>query len=144
MPLFAHFEGRADQGERRRSTRRMLTLGVGTTGDAVTISDISLTGMLLKTSSAMLVGASFEVELPNIGSVRSVVVWNSGEFYGCEFDEPISAATVSAALLQSAPASEQAGPTGKPDPVAELKALNSEVEQLSSKLVRAIERLGRT
>jgi hypothetical protein len=91
----------------------------------------------------MLVGATFEIELPNYGNMRSVVVWNSGEYYGCEFDEPISPATVSAALLQSAPLPESAdSPNG--DPVAELRELNSEMEQLASKLVTAIERLART
>jgi hypothetical protein len=144
MPLFAHFEGRSQEGERRRAPRRALTLGAGAAADAVTICDISLTGMLLQTSNAMLVGASFEVELPHVGSVGAVVVWNSGAFYGCEFEQPISPATVSAALLQSAPLSKLEGTFAGSDPVAELRALNDEMEQLSTKLVRAIERLART
>jgi hypothetical protein len=62
MPVIAHFEDLAQVGERRRSVRRTLLLGVGAGGEFVTIRDISLTGMLLETSAAMLVGATFEVE----------------------------------------------------------------------------------
>ena len=86
MPLFAHFEDLAEEGERRRSVRRALKLGAASGGESLTIRDISLTGMLLETTTPMLVGASFQVELPHAGTVAALVVWNSGEFYGCEFD----------------------------------------------------------
>jgi hypothetical protein len=141
MPLFAHFEDRSPEQERRRSVRRALKLGAGSAaGEAVTIRDISLTGMLLETSTPMLVGGTFEVELPHAGTVPALIVWNSGEFYGCEFDGPISPAAVSAARLQSAPAE---GVTNAPGPLAELRELNLEVEQISARLDRAIERLSR-
>ena len=51
----------------------------------------------------MLVGAIFEVDLPQAGKVEATVVWNSGEFYGCQFELPISPAALSAAQLQSEP-----------------------------------------
>jgi hypothetical protein len=140
MPVIAHFEDLAQVGERRRSVRRTLLLGVGAGGEFVTIRDISLTGMLLETSAAMLVGATFEVDLPRAGPVVAVVVWTSGEFYGCEFDHPISPAALSAARLQASPADE---PLPPPDPVDEIRALNEEMERIAERLDRAIERLGK-
>jgi hypothetical protein len=135
---FAHFEERPQDDERRRFVRRVMKLGVGGSGESVTVRDISLTGMLLETPAAMLVGASFEVELPHAGAVSAVVVWNSGEFYGCEFEYPISVAALSAARLQSEPKGAEEAPA---DPLAELRALNAEVEEIAAKLDRAIDRL---
>ena len=99
----AHFEVSAPAGERRRSRRRELRLGVGTAGEAVTILNISMTGMLIESSSPMLVGSRFTVALAYVGSIGAEVVWNRGEFYGCEFDRRISPALLSAALLQGSP-----------------------------------------
>jgi hypothetical protein len=138
---FAHFEDRPQEGERRRALRRVMRLGLGAEGEAVTVRDISLTGMLLETSAAMLVGAGFEVELPHAGTVGAVVVWNCGEFYGCEFEHPISVASVSAARLQSEPPTSQKTPAKTADPIAELRALNADVEEISARLDRAIDRL---
>jgi PilZ domain-containing protein len=118
-----------------------MRLGLGAEGEAVTVRDISLTGMLLETSTAMLVGASFEVELPHAGTVGAVVVWNSGEFYGCEFEDPISVAALSAARLQSEPPTTKKTSASPPDPIAELRALNADVEEISTRLDRAIGRL---
>ena len=140
MPVFAHFEDHAE-GERRRSVRRTLKLGAAIAGESVTVRDISLTGMLLETSTAMLVGAGFEVELPHAGTVAAAVVWNSGEFYGCEFEYPISPAAVSAARLQSSPEPAAEARPQVQDPVEELRALNSEMEEIAAKLDRAIDRL---
>ena len=140
MPVFAHFEDRPQSDDRRQSVRRWLKLGAGAAVATVTIRDISLTGMLLETSTAMLVGAGFEIDLPHAGTVPAVVVWNSGEFYGCEFAHPISVAAVSAARLQS-PAEDE--PAAVLDPLSELRELNAEVEDIAAKLDRAIERLSR-
>jgi hypothetical protein len=141
MAVVAHFEQRTQKAERRRSVRRALKLGAGAAGESVTIRDISLTGMLLETSKPMLIGASFEVELPHAGAVAALVVWNSGEYYGCEFDRPISPAAISAAQLQSPPPDSGQGTASAPDPLAELRALNAEVEGIAARLDRAIERL---
>lgn len=140
MAVAAHFEESGQEAERRRSVRRSLKLGAGVAEDSVTIRDISLTGMLLETTKPMLVGATFAVELPHAGAVSALVVWNSGEYYGCEFDRPISPAAISAALLQSKPADVE-HPSPTPDPLAELRALNAEVEDIAARLDRAIERL---
>lgn len=140
MPMLAYFEEREPEGDRRRSVRRALRLGAGS-ADSITIHDLSLTGALLETSIPMLVGAEFEVELPHAGNVKASIVWNSGEFYGCQFNLPISPAALSAALLQSTPAREaKAQPV---DPVAELRELNVEVERLALRMESALERLTR-
>jgi hypothetical protein len=136
MPMLAHFEELATE-ERRRTARRALRLGVGAGGEPVTILDLSLSGALLETSVPMLVGAAFEVELPHAGRVEATVVWNSGEYYGCQFELPITPAALSAALLQSQP---DPGP-GSTDPLAELKELNAEVERLAWKMDTALRRL---
>jgi hypothetical protein len=137
MPLVAHFEELAPNGDRRRSPRRALKLGVGSSGESVTIHDLSLTGALLETSIPMLVGAVFELELPQAGKIEAEVVWSSGEYYGCQFSLPISPAALSAALLQSPPSEESAGD----DPIAELRELNAEIERLSLKMDRALRHL---
>ena len=118
--------------------RRALKLGVaaGDGTELVTILDLSLTGALLETSVSMLVGATFEIELPQAGTVEASVIWNSGEYYGCQFTLPITPATLSAAQLQA-----EANPPAEHDPIAELKQLNSEVERLAWKMDNALRRL---
>lgn len=140
MPMVAFFEEQP-LNDRRRTVRRSLHLGVGGSGEPVTIHDLSLTGALIETSLPMLVGAIFEVELPQAGRVEATIVWNSGEYYGCQFNLPISPAALSAALLQSTPTERSAA---QPlDPVEELKELNTEVERLALRMETALERLTR-
>ena len=141
MPMLAHFEELPGRSERRRSFRRALKLGIGSGADDVTIRDLSLTGALLETSVPMLVGAAFEFELPQAGKIDATVVWNSGEFYGCQFDLPIPPSVLSAALLEAEPARKADG--NGPDPLAELRELSSEVESLALKMECALNRLTR-
>jgi hypothetical protein len=143
MPMLAHFEDLAAQNDRRRYLRRALKLGTGAAGEQVTIHDLSLTGALLETSVPMLVGAIFEVDLPQAGSVEATIVWNSGEFYGCQFELPITPAVLSAALLQSQPRSPNGDATTMADPISELQELNAEVERLALKMESALKRLTR-
>jgi hypothetical protein len=88
----------------------------------------------------MLVGANFEVDLPQAGRIEATIVWNSGEFYGCQWELPISPSVLSAALLQSAPANAENTP---PDPLTELQELNAQVEMLAFKMDNALRRLKR-
>jgi hypothetical protein len=143
MPMLAHFEDLAAQNDRRRYVRRALKLGTGAGGEQVTIHDLSLTGALLETSVPMLVGAIFEVDLPQAGSVEATIVWNSGEFYGCQFELPITPAVLSAALLQSQPRSPNGTAATMADPISELQELNAEVERLALKMESALKRLTR-
>lgn len=143
MPMPAYFEDVTAKHERRRYLRRGLRLGAGAGasagGERVIVHDLSLTGALLETSVPMLVGAIFEIELPHAGSVEATVVWNSGEFYGCQFELPIAPAALSAALLQAQPQPVSA----TKDPVAELRELNAEVEHLALRMESALTRLTR-
>ncbi len=140
MSMVAYFEERPPLADRRRTVRRALRLGTGAGGDEVIIHDLSLTGALLETAAPMLVGASFEVDLPRVGPVEASVIWNSGEYYGCQFALPITPATLSAALLQ---AEAQPPGNGGHDPIAELRELNGEVERLAWKMDNALRRLTR-
>lgn len=139
MAMLAYFEDLSPKTDRRRAARRALKLGLGENQQIVTVRDLSLTGALLETSIPMLVGQAFEVELPEGGKVRATIVWNSGEYYGCQFDLPISPSVLSAAQLKSSP---MAPPT-RPDPVAELQELSGEVERLSLMMESALKRLSR-
>jgi len=139
MPMLAHFEDLSPRSDRRRSIRRALKLGVDGSEQAVTVHDLSLTGALLETSVPMLVGQTFEVEVPEAGKIDATIIWNSGEFYGCQFDLPISPSVLSAAMLRSPPPA----PASAPDPVAELRELSSEVERLSMMMESALKRLTR-
>src|ERR1043165_2822350 len=139
--MLAHFEDLAVQNDRRRYVRRALKLGTGTGGEQVTIHDLSLTGALLETSVPMLVGAIFEVDLPQAGSVEATIVWNSGEYYGCQFELPIPPAVLSAALLQSQPRAPKDQGAAFIDPLSELQELNAEVERIALKMESALTRL---
>ena len=143
MPMIAHFEDLEPKDDRRRYLRRGLRLGTDAGGEPVTIRDLSLTGALLETSVPMLVGAIFEIDLPITGSIEATVVWNSGEFYGCQFELPISPAALSAALLQSDPRNGQTPSEKKADPLSELRELNTDVERLALKMDRALKKLTR-
>lgn len=95
--------------ERRRSARRTLRLSANThsvsAGDIqVLIRDISPAGFLIEAGEhALAVDDWLEVGLPNDQAVKARVAWTSGRFCGCTFDELISAATISAALLMADP-----------------------------------------
>lgn len=128
MTVIAHFEDVPAHRERRGAARRSLKLGLGGP-HPVTIRDMSLTGMLIESPVPMLVGATFEMVLPHDELVPAVVVWNSGEFYGCEFHQPIPPAALSAAQLQSAP-DRQMGDS-RADPLAVLRDLSNRVDQIA-------------
>jgi hypothetical protein len=139
MAMVAFFEEQPLK-DRRRTVRRSLHLGVGGIGEPVTVHDLSLTGALIETSIPMLVGAMFEVELPQVGKIEATVVWNSGEYYGCQFELPIAPSVLSAALLQAEPKQNH---NLNPDPLFELQELNAEVERLAWKMDSALKRLTR-
>lgn len=88
---------------RRHAVRRPLRLAttVGASSADAMIHDLSTTGMLLETAEEVFVDDLLLVEIANFGHVAATVVWNSGRFFGCEFEEPLSAAAVSGALLRS-------------------------------------------
>lgn len=119
---------------RRYSFRRSLRLGsvLSDSGVEIVIHDISATGMLIETSQELSTGETLIIDLPERGETPATVAWNSGQYFGCQFELSIPAATVSAALLRSAPLGAIA-PIGRgPD----LSMLNSPVAEAVEEDVR--------
>jgi hypothetical protein len=106
MAILAELHPQQRTGNRRAALRRRLQLSVrgGTPSGSsaqVLIHDLSVTGLLLETSTALLIGETIEVDVPEGGPTSAIVMWNSGRFYGCQFHARISPAAVSAAVLRS-------------------------------------------
>ena len=110
MTIQARLEN-LETSSRRTSPRRKLRLGasLGSGGHEVVIHDLSATGVLIQTSAKLETFDDLEVDLPEVGPTHAFVVWNSGEYFGCEFARPISRGAISAALLRNpaAPAASQ-------------------------------------
>lgn len=111
MAIAAHLEGGGQSEDGRAAPRRALrfeTLGGRESGDAhpVQVHNASSTGLLLESATELAVGEAIDVVLPQAGATTARVVWASGTLYGCRFDEPISAAALSAAQLRSDAAPE--------------------------------------
>lgn len=116
-------------GNRRSSPRRTLRLESTLAGesDAVTIHDISSTGLLLETGASLAEGQKFNVDLPEIGVTQATVIWASARYFGCRFKASVPKAAISAALLRS--------PIALPDPASEERAwelLGAQVEEPKS------------
>jgi hypothetical protein len=149
MSLPGRFEETGKKGERRTSNRRALRLSITarlpeSPESAVTIHDLSESGILLETLTPLAPGQSFQILLPLAGAVGTVVVWNSGHFYGCQFNESVSLAAVSAALLQSAPKNadvDAANRTG--DMLSQLRDVNARLQQVGQQLDHTIEELSK-
>lgn len=89
-----------------RALRRQLRLplhGSKATGAeiAALVHNISATGMLVESRVALEIGEVIEVDLPHSGKTATRVIWISGDLSGCQFEMPISSATLSAAELRS-------------------------------------------
>ena len=115
---------------RRASPRRKISLesSLQATGDPVTIHDFSSTGMLIETASKLPLLGGIEIDLPEAGNTRAVVVWNSGRYYGCEFKVSLPKAVVSAALLRSQPKPPEV--SSQPRPIVAMRANVDETEAL--------------
>jgi hypothetical protein len=146
MSLLAIFEETGERDERRARNRRTLRLTAianlsESRQSAATIHDLSESGMLLETSTSLGPGEQFQIILPLAGPVDTVVVWNSGHFYGCQFGEAVPTAAVSAALLKSVPPDTDPASITGDDPLSQLRDLNNQVEQIGRQLDGAIEEL---
>ena len=105
MPIAAHFEPAPHSDDPRRSVRHTLRLeasGATAEGEraAVTVHNISASGLLLETTARLDVGEAFAIDLPEAGERRAIVSWASEAFYGCQFDQPLTPADISAAQLR--------------------------------------------
>jgi PilZ domain-containing protein len=99
--------------DRRQSDRRSLTLSAianpPSAGElAVVVRDISPRGLLIEAErTALSPGDVIIVDLPDKGFVSAQVAWVSGSYFGCQLDQTISPAAVSAALLKANPHGRQ-------------------------------------
>jgi len=107
MAIAAHLEESAKSSGKSREPRRTIrleTLGASASGDtsAVTVHNISASGLLIESDQSLAVGESLAIDLPHAESTAAAVVWASGRLHGCQFSKPVSGAVLSAAELQSA------------------------------------------
>ena len=112
MQIAAELERPLEFGTNRRyAPRRTLTLGsvLRESGTPVIIHDLSVTGLSLETSDPLSVGERLLVDLPSRGATCARVVWREGALFGCEFEETVPAAAISAALLRAAPGEPNEG-----------------------------------
>lgn len=107
MPVYGHFLPSAPGAEKRVDARRKLSLlAAGLRHDGtdleVQIHNISGTGLLLESDVKLATGDRIEIELPHAGDITAVVIWANGRLFGCQFEGPVSPATLSAVELKSA------------------------------------------
>lgn len=107
MPIYGHFLPSAPGADKRQDARRKLSLlASGSkpdgTGIEVQIHNISGTGLLFESDIKLAAGDRIEIELPHAGDIMAVVIWASGRLFGCQFEGPVSPATLSAVELKSA------------------------------------------
>lgn len=102
MQALARLE-RLETRNRRSAPRRQLSLGavLPDTGDEAVIHDLSTTGILIETRADLATFEQLQLTLPETGQVVATVMWNSGQYFGCEFHKPIPQAVISAALLRN-------------------------------------------
>lgn len=107
MAIFGYFLPSAPDADRRDNVRRKLSLlARGSqhdgTGIDVRIHNISGTGLLFESDVRLAAGDRIEIELPHAGDITAIVIWASGRHFGCQFEGPVSPATLSAVELKSA------------------------------------------
>ena len=107
-----------------RASRRQLRLplhGSKATGAEIEalVHNISATGMLVESTAPLEIGEVIEVNLPHSGKTATKVIWTSGGLAGCQFEMPISPATLSAAQLRSVVGADAHALEDQPAPVAE-------------------------
>ena len=93
----------AGKGRAPRRQLRLPLYGSKATGAEIEalVHNISATGMLVESGALLEIGEVIEVNLPHSGKTATKVIWTSGGLAGCQFEMPISPATLSAAQLRS-------------------------------------------
>ncbi len=106
MAIPAYIEKNGHVRSKRQSVRRKLRLQLQGTRPSgaeveVLVHNISATGLLLEGELALAPGEWIDIALPHAGATRAKAIWTSGPLCGCQFDNPISPATLSAAQLRA-------------------------------------------
>ena len=109
MVISAHFEPQNTDAETPRPHRRRLQLKVSgalPSGGAaeVLIHNVSATGLLIETETALSEGERIDIDLPDIGLTPATIIWSDEKFHGGHFDAPLAVAVLSALELRSAAA----------------------------------------
>ena len=106
MPIEARFDIDPST-DPRGAGRRTLHLGVSGrfasgSESAVTVHNISATGLLIETATELAEGEAIVVDLPEAGERKARVVWADAPMHGCRFDQPLGTGALSAAQLRGA------------------------------------------
>jgi len=127
VALQAHLEqGSLTQasGDKRQAERRALFLETsgslpGGLEANVIIHNISTSGLLMETEKALEVQERLVLDLPEVGAVRAVIVWQSGILFGCAFEQALDQRDLASVQLRSDPAAIPLGPTleAPPEPL---------------------------
>lgn len=119
-----------------RASRRQLRLPLhgskasGTEIEAF-VHNISATGMLVESEASLDVGEVIEVNLPHSGKTAAKIIWTSERLAGCQFDMPISPATLSAAQLRSVVVEPDAAPVEAGGP-SSIETFGARLQRLRS------------
>jgi len=128
----------ADTNEQRDADRRVLRLEARVAtpkGEGgVRVHNLSRTGMLVESDVDVVIGTQLEVELPGGKRHRAEVVWSDEGLIGCRFERSLSQATLSAALLRSAP-QPVAASVDAPNAVEEMRVALREVWEKQERAV---------
>lgn len=124
MAMTAYLNDAPRSAGKGRASRRQLRLplhGSQATGFEIEalVHNISATGMLVESPAPLEIGEVIDVNLPHSGKTATKVIWTSGALAGCQFEMPISPATLSAAQLKSVVGPETPAPDEGPNATAE-------------------------
>ena len=123
MALKAHLDPEQQSApgliEGRRQSRRAMRLETsgalsGGLEANVTIHNLSAAGLLIETGLSLGVGEVLAIDLPDLGPVGAEIVWQSGDLFGCAFQQALGEAALAAAELRSVHAGEAAAPAPAP------------------------------
>ncbi|WP_295634569.1 helix-turn-helix transcriptional regulator [Novosphingobium sp.] len=94
----------------------------------VRVHNVSTSGLLLETAIRLTVGERIEIDLPHATATWARVIWTSDDLSGCQFEQPISEAALSAAQLRATP--------GQPLELAERSPETAPGESFGTRLQR--------
>ncbi len=89
-------ERRRDERWRVRFGARWLDARLG--GRPLSVLDLSASGFLIQIDQALPVGTCIVVEMPDGVCKVCKIAWNSGNYHGAQFSEPLSATELDSLL----------------------------------------------